>query len=105
MTKIKICTNCGFTWDEFLSRRIFGCSQCYTTFSRELRIYLAEFHGNIKHLPLSRPGISNDDHIKKMGKLAQFRELLSKAVQQEKFEEALRIKKQISRLESGNGSH
>jgi protein arginine kinase activator len=104
MSKIKICTHCGFTWDEFLSRRVLGCAQCYSTFSFELKGVLAEFHSHIKHLSSGSSVGTSDEHTEKFEKLAQLRDLLSKAVRQEKFEEALRIKKEISRLESKSES-
>ena len=104
MSKIKVCTHCGFTLEEVYSRRILGCAQCYSTFSQELKSILAVLHNHIRHLSEAEPSVSPDNPAAKFEKIAQLRDLLSKAVRQEKFEEALRIKKEIRLLELENGS-
>ncbi|MFC1585520.1 UvrB/UvrC motif-containing protein [Fibrobacterota bacterium] len=103
MAKIRICTHCGFTWDEFLARKSLGCQNCYTIFTLELRSYLTEIHSSIKHTGLRQPAGHENGQVRKSEKIARLRELISRAVRQEKFEDALKLKREIIRLEGGNG--
>jgi protein arginine kinase activator len=81
-----------------------GCAQCYSVFGEELREYLAELHGNFRHVAVDEP-VMKDEIENKSGQLAPLREKLSEAVRQEKFEEAFKIKNEINQIEKQNGSH
>ncbi|MBF0433221.1 MAG: UvrB/UvrC motif-containing protein [Fibrobacteria bacterium] len=105
MAKGKVCTHCGFTWDEFLTRGIFGCAKCYNVFRVPLQAVFAVLHGHLSHIPSS--DIEEDKPVTTMQRyerLAQLREKLSDAVRQERFEDALSIKKQIKEIEAEHGS-
>jgi len=97
--KIKVCTQCGFTWEEFVTRRIFGCVHCYTQFNEELKPFFAQLHGCLLHNPEERSQVRVEVSPQRYEQLAQLRELLSDAVRQERFEDALKIKKDIASLE------
>jgi protein arginine kinase activator len=102
MAKIKVCTHCGFTWDEFSLRLVLGCPQCYTVFRKELKGYLAEVHGVVSHLHSHWSDVDSRKEKAKVEQLAQLHERLSEAVRQEKFEDALKIKDELRKMESGN---
>ena len=104
MGKILICSHCGYTWEEFLNRKHLGCSHCYQTFHHELTFFLTELHGNHKHAHLPSPSPMSKPKSGTLKDLAHLRDLLSLAVQQEKFEEALQLKEQITLLEKKHAS-
>jgi protein arginine kinase activator len=99
MGKIKFCTRCGFTWDEFLTRGVLGCPECYSVFDQELRPWLAEYHNTLKHNAFLKSTGGTQANTEIIEKLARLREQLSDAVRLEKFEEAIKIKKCIRELE------
>jgi len=99
MTKLNICTSCGYTWEEFLNRGRLGCPDCYSVFNNELKSIFAIHHGRTKHAAPSPRKTSAIKKVKKSEELQQLKKLLKSAVKYEKFEEAIRIKREISRLE------
>ena len=44
------CKKCGMTYDEFIEKGMFGCSECYETFSNPIDSLLKNLHGTSKHV-------------------------------------------------------
>lgn len=44
------CKNCGMTYDDFIKTGMFGCSECYKTFSNPIDSLLKNLHGTAKHI-------------------------------------------------------
>lgn len=44
------CKNCGMTYDDFIKTGMFGCSECYNTFSNLIDSLLKNLHGTAKHI-------------------------------------------------------
>ena len=39
----KICSTCGYDFNEFVKTGFLGCSECYQCFKKELEPYINEF--------------------------------------------------------------
>jgi protein arginine kinase activator len=98
------CPTCGITFADFRSGGRFGCANDYEAFRRGVDPLLERIHGTTEHrgkkavAPSAR---SRGD------RLAQLRTDLRKAVTEEAYERAARIRDQIYALkkEQGNAAH
>ncbi len=91
------CGNCKMTYDDFRKIGRLGCSQCYETFKESLGPLLKKVHGSVQHLG---KGLEHDDEgfqLKK--KLQNFHLKLQKAIHNEAFEEAAKLRDTIKKLE------
>ena len=92
------CSNCGLTYEDFRKLGRLGCSECYTSFREYLGALLKKIHGSNQHLgkrPLQLPeGIKE-----KFEDLQELKNQLQKAIQEENFEEAARLRDKIHQLE------
>jgi len=90
------CPYCGTTWDDFMRSGLLGCDKCYEAFHVQIRQVLKQIHGNTHHIG-SRPSGQKAPVIQNLNKL---QEELKKAVQNEAFEKAARLRDQIRELQS-----
>jgi protein arginine kinase activator len=97
-SKIK-CPNCELSYDEFKKIGKLGCSQCYTAFKRYLSSLLKKIHGSNKHVGKSPLKVAVGIDKGKKYLLEELRQKLQKAIEQEEFEEAAKIRDQIRELE------
>lgn len=105
--KIK-CPNCGMSYQDFKNIGQLGCSDCYKSFKKNLMPLLKRIHGSTQYFG-KMPAVSGASGIKAQSARAkvvsaaqQFQELKSKlqrAIQQEEFEEAARLRDKIKELE------
>lgn len=106
------CASCGFTQTEFKKTGRFGCSDCYHTFDQGLDTLLEAMHKRTQHagkIPSSFPQLPASDYAPGLpgpsmapspaDKLSELKALLSKAVDEEDYEQAARVRDEISRLE------
>lgn len=56
------CKKCGMTYDEFIEKGMFGCSECYDTFSSPIDSLLKNLHGTAKHVG-RYPTLKNNKEI------------------------------------------
>ena len=91
------CTNCGMTYEEFRKVGRLGCSECYTAFKRGVGTLLKRIHGSPIHLGKSPARLVKPAKAKT--ELAELRRKLEVAIEEEKFEDAARLRDQIRRLE------
>lgn len=103
------CNNCGMTYDEFVNTGKFGCKECYNTFSERIDPILKNLHGLSTHI--GRNGkinklneIKKQDEIEKeqekeQDELTKLKSDLSKAIKEERFEDAALLRDQIKKLE------
>lgn len=94
----KRCPGCGITYDEFNKRGKFGCDQCYDTFHDEIGRLVDRLQGSTDYK--GRIPSRGDVALKQKRELDHLKEQLKGAVQDEKFEEAARIRDQIKVLEA-----
>lgn len=97
------CPHCGITFEEFRAKGRFGCPRDYEVFADALLPLLGKMHnGGRRHtgrLPRGRTHIENATG----DRLLQLRQDLQKAVHQENYEEAARIRDEIQGIEGPSG--
>ncbi len=95
-----ICEKCKTTYDEFLQRGRFGCSQCYRSFHKELGKTLRGIQGAEAHTGKRPKGyVSSTDKI--LNDLSEEERLsieLQQAIEKEEYEEAARLRDLIRQL-------
>jgi protein arginine kinase activator len=108
--KEKTCPSCGLPHHVFRKSGRLGCSHCYTVFKDNVGNLLKTMHKGSQHTgkqpfgwkppeppPLvPEPAASNPDLASQIGQLL---ESLNLAVAKEQYEEAARLRDEISRLE------
>ncbi|MBL8848066.1 MAG: UvrB/UvrC motif-containing protein [Planctomycetaceae bacterium] len=92
------CPKCGITFKQFRSQGRLGCPHDYVAFREELLPLIESIHSEVQHVgkvPQRVPGISRRQYD-----LLKLRADLKSAVQNEKYEEAARLRDQIQQLEA-----
>lgn len=89
-----VCNNCHTSFEEFLNRGRFGCSECYQTFHKQLGRTLKGIQGAELHAGKRPKGyLSQMDRIlKDMSETDRLSLKLQDAVEKEEFEEAARLR-------------
>jgi len=90
------CPYCGTTWDDFKRTGLLGCDKCYETFHAQLQRVLRQIHGNTRHMG-NRPFGQKTPIVQNLERL---QEELKKAVAEEAFEKAARLRDQIRELQA-----
>ena len=93
------CPACGLTFLEFRNHGRFGCAHDYDTFKPDLLPLMESVHGDTKHagkIPRRAPRTATTQ-----AELAQLRQRLQVLIDEEKYEEAARIRDRIRELETG----
>lgn len=92
------CENCGSSFNDIVQSGRIGCADCYETFFDKLMPSIQRLHGNTKHegkVPLNE--VTNED--KETDKIAELREQMNKAIENEDFEQAAELRDEIKALE------
>lgn len=92
------CPNCNLAYADFKKIGRLGCSECYNTFKRYLNPLLKRIHGSTRHVGKAPLKLAGKTERKKTD-VQELRERLAKAVEQEEFEEAARLRDQIKELD------
>jgi protein arginine kinase activator len=102
----KIKCKCGWTNIDFKKTGYLGCPLCYKTFKKNLTPLLKRIHGSNKHvgkipekIPIKEKLIERDVIEKDMEKIKTLREELQKCINEERYEEAAKIRDEIKRIE------
>jgi protein arginine kinase activator len=108
--KIK-CPTCGMTYQDFKTIGQLGCPDCYKAFKKNLMPLLKRIHGSTQYFG-KMPAVSSAPSGKAQSarakvvsvaqELQELKTKLQKAVQQEEFEEAARLRDRIRDLEKKN---
>ena len=93
----KACPNCGMTYDDFRKVGRLGCSECYGTFKRSLGSLLKRIHGSPIHIGKSPSRLVKPPKAKL--ELAELKKKLERAIEEEAFEDAARLRDQIRQME------
>jgi protein arginine kinase activator len=96
-TASKACPSCGMTYEDFRKVGRLGCAQCYQTFKRSLGTLLKRIHGSPIHLGKTPARLVKP--AKSKTELAELKKKLDRAIEDEAFEEAARLRDQIRRME------
>ena len=109
------CKKCNMTYEDFIKTGMFGCSNCYETFTNPINSLLKNLHGTSKHTGRTPKNlyVSNakrseskkeqkDEDEKKEtkqeDKLARLQKDLEKAIKDERYEDAAKIRDQIKEM-------
>ena len=99
---IAACPLCGMTLAEFTRKGRMGCGSCYSTFRNQAKSMLRKIHGTPVHTVASekkeQPEIKKEVP-KKKSEIDILKEKLSKAIDEEKYEEAAKIRDEIREKE------
>lgn len=89
------CEQCGFTQSEFKKVGRLGCAHCYETFGSEIQALLKTIHKGTRHTG-KVPARAAASVVAQ--RLESLRQDLARAVEQENFEDAARLRDEINRL-------
>lgn len=98
----QVCPNCGITFKEFRAQGRLGCPHDYIAFQEELLPLLENIHGETEHcgkIPKRAPDSSQQQY-----QLIKLRGELRSAVEEERYEDAARLRDEIRQVESGRSS-
>jgi len=87
------CGRCGFTQADFKKAGRLGCSECYKTFSEPLEGLLKTMHKGIRHLGKVPETLRASKDL--TDRLKSLQKKLSKAIEEEDFEEAAILRDEI----------
>lgn len=93
------CKKCGFTYEDFKKIGRLGCSECFEAFKKYLGPLLKRIHGSSQHVGKSPKPVQVKALNKEAIDLNTLRESLQKAIINEAFEEAAKLRDQIKELE------
>ena len=95
------CSSCKLTLSEFRKTGKLGCSNCYSTFKREISTILKNIQWGISHRGKIPQKNSAGLLVKK--EIQKLRGEQSHAIDQEEYEEAARLRDKIKELERSSG--
>lgn len=111
------CDSCGTTFDDFLNTGVFGCDECYDTFEDRIEPLIRKIQGSNKHIgrgyknddPKSKVNTGSNkkveikeknDEDKTKSKLDILQKDLQKAIKDERYEDAAKIRDEIKEIEN-----
>ena len=103
------CDNCNMTYDEFTHEGKFGCEECYNTFSSKIESLLKRLHGSSNYVGrkalkgnsnvISKNEEKQEKKTEKETKLEKLQSDLKKAIQEERYEDAAKIRDEIKKID------
>ncbi len=98
------CPYCGYQLSTFRQNGRLGCTRCYEAFAGFLGPLVASIHGNVRHTEevsekanSAPPGAPIAAPLGEDAEVLGLREQLKTAIQNEKFEEAARLRDEIQK--------
>ena len=110
-TKPLVCDKCKMTYEEFVNQGKFGCSNFYNVFADKIDPLLKRLHGSNRYVGRkSNKRINQETEIEKSKqedvknteneeKLKKLKLEIKKKINEEKYEEAAKIRDEIKKLE------
>ena len=95
--RTKVCPVCGSSFDDIVSSGKIGCASCYEAFKDELAGTVERIHGRVKHIGR---GVKKEKQVRE-NKEKELRKQLDKAVSEENYELAAKLRDEIKALGSG----
>ena len=106
-----VCDKCGMSYEDFINTGKFGCENCYETFSNQINQVLKNIHGLNTHvgrgiqIKLDKSvnnSVLNEKEDKKITvkkeKLEQLKSALKIAIQEERYEDAAKLRDEIKKM-------
>lgn len=113
-----MCDKCGMTYEDFINTGKFGCENCYEIFSNKIDPILKNIHGGNRHvgrglnLPKGKKENLKENSKKqyntvgeevkeysKNNELDKLKKNLKQAIQEERYEDAAKIRDEIKKME------
>jgi len=95
------CPSCGLAYADFKKIGRLGCGECYNVFRKYLAPLLKRIHGSSQHIGKNPTKIKVLPRTtKKKASLTELKNQLQKAVKEEAFEEAARLRDLIKGMET-----
>ncbi|HHX10549.1 MAG TPA: hypothetical protein GX729_04185 [Firmicutes bacterium] len=95
------CPVCGMSYRDFARAGQLGCARCYEVFEDRLEPLLRRIHGSDNHVGKAPAGTGERARMRR--ELEDLRKQLSRAVADEAYEEAAKIRDQIKQIEAKLG--
>ena len=92
------CPVCGRTYSDFRKTGRLGCGKCYSIFRTMLSSTMRQIHQNPSHM--GKIPSHSDSEIKLKRKYEMLKQQLSKAVENEDYEAAAKLHREIKEIES-----
>lgn len=104
------CNNCNTSYEDFINSGKFGCEECYDVFSNKIDSILKRIHGSNKYVgrkalnskdngDVPSSNLDNNKNNAKESKLESLQNDLKKAIQDERYEDAAKIRDEIKEVE------
>ena len=93
-----VCERCGMSFDQFQKTGKFGCSNCYEVFEDKLRPLMNRLHGHVQHNGKVPDKVAKSIEVSR--EVDKMREQLAKAIQNEEYEKAAKLRDKIKAIES-----
>jgi protein arginine kinase activator len=90
------CPRCGFTQADFKKAGRLGCSECYKTFAEGLEGLLKTMHKGTRHIGKVPEALRQTRELS--DRLKQLQKKLTKAVEEENFEQAASLRDEIKQM-------
>ena len=97
-----VCPVCKTTLKEFKASGKLGCPNCYEVFREEVAKVIKRIAPFEKHKQEAIKTKEIKQKLTKEEQIAELRDQMKQAVAEERYEDAAKIKKQITKLESAN---
>jgi protein arginine kinase activator len=92
-----VCPNCGMSITNIIQTGKIGCSECYSTFDRELEPTFRRISGNTEHV--GKIPNRSGENILLQRKIDELKNRLQQAVSNEQYEQAVEIRDAIKTFE------
>jgi protein arginine kinase activator len=93
----RVCSECGFSIEDFQKVRRFGCANCYKTFAAELTPLLRGMHKGFTHVGKVPEGLM-ESHVRRQ-RMEELNLKLEGAIASESYEEAAKLRDELKKLE------
>ena len=93
------CHLCSKSFEEIASDGKMGCAECYSSFYDKLTPYLSKVHGRASHIG-KKPAYAEND----FDSVIALKNALKKAVEDENFELAVKLRDEINRVTAKGGN-
>lgn len=116
-SETKLCKQCNMTYDDFVNTGKFGCADCYNVFNEQIDLLLKNIQGANRHIgrglnasnidnnskkvtPNTQIKMKKNEEKKENNQLEQLEKELKIAIQEERYEDAAKIRDKIKKLNS-----
>lgn len=101
------CPLCGYTFEDYANTGLFGCPECYNTFSDRLDEIFLKLHGKNRHLRITAQSEREKNNTKefknkskeKIDNVKLLKEKLQELIKKEEYEKAAVVRDKIKEIE------